>query len=154
VTRLTGALVVSSPVVQPANPHGFYATDLVARFLTGERRRFIRLVEVLEYERANGVQHETPVGFECDGGSIPRAAWWLVGHPLDGSYVRSCVTHDMLCHLARQGLEVEVLPGEWKPATRAHADSVFLESLRCESLPEWKARLMYSAVRAGALWKK
>ena len=107
------------------------------------------------YIRANGIEHIALKGFECDGGSIPRAAWWLIGHPLDGEFVRSCVIHDWLCKLAReQNRDVEVSPGVWERPTRGHADSVFLEALRCESLPEWKARAMYSAVRVGAVWKR
>lgn len=136
-------------------PRPRYSCELEARFLRAKgRTKFIRLLATLCYVRKNGVEHLTPAGFECDGGSIPRAAWWLIGHPLDGEYVRACVTHDWLCHLARQAMLVEVEPEVWRPATRAHADSVFLEALRCEELPEWKCRLMYSAVRVGALWKR
>lgn len=147
-------VVVSSPEPEYTGEGGHFASDLVAQFLTGKRRRFIRLTSTLFYIRTNWIWVKVPVGFECDGGSIPRAAWWLIGHPLDGTFVRSCVTHDWLCSLARAGDEVEVEPGEWQPATRALADSVFLETLRSEQLPEWKARLMYSAVRLGAIWKR
>jgi hypothetical protein len=146
-----GLHVPADPV--PERPR--FTCDLDARFLRGDRRRFIRLLAPLGYVRTNGVEHIVPAGFECDGGSIPRAFWQLIGHPLDGQYVRSCVTHDWLCSAARgKNGVVEVLPGEWKPATRAHADSVFLEALRCEQLPGWKARAMYAGVRVGAIWKR
>jgi hypothetical protein len=151
-TRDGPAKVVVSPDID-RGAYGFFSDELCAWFLV-KRRRFIRLERPLSYVRANGVEHTAPAGFECDGGSIPQLAWPLIGHPLDGRFVRSCVIHDWLCHLARAGVELEVKQLEWKPATRAHADSVFLETLRCEELPEWKARTMYAAVRVGAIWKR
>ena len=149
---MTPEVVVSAD--RSPGPFGYFPQELVARFLVN-RRRLVRLEWKLAYIRGNGVEHIAPRGFECDGGSIPRAAWWLIGHPLDGEFVRSCVIHDWLCKLAREQKEdVEVSPGVWERPTRGHADSVFLEALRCEGLPEWKARAMYSAVRVGAIWKR
>lgn len=147
----------ADPAPAPGSPapFGYFSRELAAEFIrTPGRRRFIRLARPLEYVRGNGVRHIIVEGFETDGGSIPRAVWWLIGHPLDGDHVRACVVHDWLCHLARLGAELEAEPDAWQPATRAHADSVFLEALRCEGLCEWRARIMYAGVRVGALWKR
>lgn len=135
------------------HPHGYFDSDLDIRFCREPgRQRFIRLLAPLARVRGNGVRHVVPAGFECDGGSIPRPAWSIIGHPLDGEFVRSCVVHDWLCQLSRdQNGTVGVSPGVWGRATRAHADSVFLESLRGEGVGEVRARAMYAAVRVGAL---
>lgn len=75
-------------------------------------------------------------GFITDFASIPRVAWGIVGGPADGKYRKIAVVHDKLYRT--KGL-----------ATRAQADSVFLEGMKVCGCSWWERTVLYSAVRIG-----
>ena len=72
-----------------------------------------------------------PVGYESDGGSIPRFAWsWC--NPLDGRYVKIFVWHDC-CY--SQGID------------RAWADRTLRDKLILAGMRRTQAYAIYYAVR-------
>lgn len=78
---------------------------------------------------------DIPAGFRCDGASIPRLFWPLVGHPLSGGPLRAAIVHDHLCNVART------------PRARRFADTVFVWIME-EQQVSWLRRMaMFWAVR-------
>jgi hypothetical protein len=87
--------------------------------------------------RETGERYEltVPVGFVCDGASIPGIAWSLVGHPF-GPVLPAAVLHDYLYSELNQTYD------------RRQADRLFRNVLRL--LPEvsrMESEIMYRAVR-------
>jgi hypothetical protein len=76
-----------------------------------------------------------PAGTLCDGASIPRCAWSIVGHPFD-EYLEDSVLHDYLYSKANTEY------------SRAEADFLFKETMWNRQIDRWKILAMYSAVRA------
>ena len=78
-----------------------------------------------------------------DGASIPRWAWWLMGHPLDADLRWPSFWHDRFC-------EAATTHGE-----RMVADAVFFMLLEQEDIPRWRVSLLWLAVRFYAVfvWK-
>lgn len=98
-----------------------------------------RLVRDLEYKSNSGRVFKVNMGFLCDLASIPRLFRPLI--PVNGRHRKAAVLHDWL--YAHQGR----IKG--KNVTRAEADLLFLEGMRACDVPNWKANLMYLAVRVG-----
>lgn len=73
-----------------------------------------------------------PPGFHCDGASVPRFAWRVVGHPF-GDYLESGVLHDWL------------YVTEWFP--RSGCDEIFLLAMRAQGISWWRRNLMARAVK-------
>jgi len=86
---------------------------------------------------------DVPKGFVCDGASIPRIFWSLVGHPLSGGPLRAAVIHDHLCVQASTRAE------------RRFADTVFYWVLEQCCVPYWRRLALFLAVRAYAtfVWR-
>ena len=86
------------------------------------------------------VAYFIPKGFITDFASVPRALWWLVS-PTDYSVLRASLLHD---YLYRTG-----------NCSRKHADRLFYRKLIEDGTPEWKAKLIYWAVRlfARRVWE-
>lgn len=78
-----------------------------------------------------------PKGFHSDGASIPSWAMGIIGHPF-GRYLESAIVHD---YLYRDGAEFN--------ASRAEADSIFLELMKAQGISFPKRWSMYLAVRSG-----
>lgn len=78
---------------------------------------------------------DVPKGFVCDGASIPKILWSIVGHPLSGGPLRAAITHDWLCCQARTKSE------------RRFADCCFDWVMEQSGVPKWRRRAMYLAVR-------
>lgn len=76
-----------------------------------------------------------PEGFTCDGASIPRLFWRVIGSPWTGRYTRAAVLHDFLYRRQFCG--------------RKAADKAFLVAMQVEGVSWWKRRLIYYAVRWG-----
>lgn len=87
---------------------------------------------------------DVPKGFVCDGASIPKVLWSIVGSPMDGGPLRAAITHDWLCCQARTKSE------------RRFADCCFDWVMEQSGVPKWRRMAMYLAVRAyGAfVWKE
>lgn len=82
-----------------------------------------------------------PVGFRTDFASIPRWAWWLIGHPA-GEYAQAAVLHDWL-----YSENADEQTPDYKPRTRKECDDIFLEAMAVLDVAWWKRSLMHRAVR-------
>lgn len=80
-----------------------------------------------------------PAGTICDGASIPRIAWPIIGHPFD-EYLEDAVLHDYLYSAANTEF------------SRMEADHLFRETMWNRNIPRWKIAAMWSAVRLGG-WR-
>ena len=76
-----------------------------------------------------------PVGFQCDGASVPRFLWSTVSPQVDPRTLRGAVVHDYLYR--------NLVPG-W---TRKEADELFYELIRAVGLSWWKSQKAYWGVR-------
>jgi hypothetical protein len=82
---------------------------------------------------------DVSVGFVCDGASVPRCLWWIVGHPLSGGPLRAAIVHDHLCCQAQTRSE------------RRFADTCFAWIMEEMGVPYWRRTAMHMAVRAYAI---
>lgn len=108
------------------------------------------LLEEFDYElgaKGSGKRVSCPAGFRTDFASIPRILWAIL--PPWGKYGKAAVIHDFLCtyryYLDENGNKVSV--------TRAECDVIFLEAMEVLSVPPFKRKLMYAAVRTYAIVK-
>lgn len=107
--------------------NGKFLTPLIIQKLARDRWR---LKYPLLYRALDGTDYTVPEEFECDGASIPRLFWSLVGHPL-GEYADAAFLHDWA---------VRFLP-------RPKADRLFEEAMvHGLGVDGLKAQLMYKAV--------
>ena len=74
-----------------------------------------------------------PREFSCDGSSIPRVFWRLVGSPTTGPNLLAGIVHDYLYR--------------FRVYDRNTCDRIFYTVLIHLGKPRWAARLMYWAVR-------
>jgi hypothetical protein len=77
-------------------------------------------------------------GFETDFASTPRILWRLfppTGHGKNSAYGKAAVIHDWLYFLGNK--------------TRKECDDIFYIALIAEGIPNWKANIMWAAVRVG-----
>ena len=79
-----------------------------------------------------GVEYTIPAGFECDGASIPRMFWRIIGPPMDCHYIEEAIRHDWLY--------------QHQPISRAAADRAFFVWLDKKGL-HIRRYLIYTAVR-------
>ena len=75
-----------------------------------------------------------PVGFECDGASIPRWLWWLCGDPFEEPRIFAAIVHDWL--YANRAF-----------ANRSECDKVYKDLLIGFGIPRWRAEIEYIFVR-------
>jgi hypothetical protein len=76
-----------------------------------------------------------PANTLCDGASIPRIMWPIIGHPLD-EYLEDAVLHDFLYSPTNTDF------------SRAEADLIFRETMWNRDISRPKLIAMYAAVRA------
>jgi len=90
-----------------------------------------KLLAPLKYTTNEGVKYVVPAGMVSDFASVPRRplAYLLTG----GTAHRAAVLHDWL-------IRDKVVP-------REQADDLFLEAMESVGVPNWRAMLMYQAVR-------
>ena len=86
-------------------------------------------------------------GFRCDFFSVPRAAWWFQP-PNSGPGTAAAGVHDLwyACHWPDSSGASRKLADQWG----------MLEIFRDYGVAEWRAQIMYSAVRAGGgrAWRR
>lgn len=104
-----------------------------------------RILRSLRYyiKDEDGPSIVVPRGFTTDGGSIPRVAWPLVGHPWDDGG-KAYVLHDY-CYASRPfGVD------------RKRADEILCEALEVLGFGWLRRSLIYRAVRlfGGAAWER
>ena len=95
--------------------------------------RDMLLIEDLSFTDNRGRVWLAKNGSLLDGASIPRFFWRFLGGPFSGKYRRASILHDY-AYITRQG-------------SRKECDKMFKEAMLCDSVPRWKASLMYRAVR-------
>lgn len=101
--------------------------------------RNMRLKRPFGFVEEGGREWPVPSETIVDGASIPRVFWSLIGGPFEGVYRNASVVHDYYC-------DVQTRP--WRDTHR-----VFLEAMRCSSVSEIRAKIMYYAVyRFGPRW--
>jgi len=94
----------------------------------------MRLTAPLHFRDDDGFLWTAPEGYSCDGASIPRPLWAVIGHPLYNGYRRASVLHDYLYSLP-------YIP-------RRLCDDLFRAGLRADGVGRVKARAMWIAVRS------
>ena len=93
---------------------------------------WLRTLEDIRFDLA-GIEYTIPAGFECDGASIPRAFWRIIGPPISSDYIDEAIIHDYLYRV--------------QPVSRAAADRDFFYRL---NKPRMRIRryLIYISVAA------
>ena len=110
---------------------------MIVEFLPGGRR--VRVAGEALWQDRDHALWRVPAGLVCDGASIPRPLWWLIGSPLTGKYRTAAIFHDAYYkdHCGR---------------TRKQVDRMFLEKMREDGVGWIVARALYAGVRAGG-WR-
>jgi len=80
-------------------------------------------------------------GARTDGASIPRFFWRIVGGPFSGRYIAAALIHDQLYKAQGSGL-----------MHRKEVDNIFKRAMLSCGVSQWKAKVMYRAVRMGGNW--
>lgn len=75
---------------------------------------WLRTLEDIRFDLA-GIEYTIPAGFECDGASIPRIFWRIIGPPIDCHYIEEAILHDYLYR--------------FQPVSRSVADRDFFDRL-------------------------
>lgn len=110
----------------------------VMTFASG--RRVVVLQESLLWIDPNGAAVRVPSGFVCDGASIPRFAWILMGGKLSLDFLRSAIVHDYTILVAEGQSSVE-----WALTSR-DASVRFYRGLRADGMGFVRARTAYRTV--------
>ncbi len=126
---------------------GRFLTPLITEYVAPGRKR---LVEDLIYQDARGRTCLVPIGFECDGASVPRFLWALYP-PFGEAYEPAAWLHDWLYATAEQVLVVGA-GGELRPINRGEADALMREASMALGFRGSGAAVMYAGVRAGG-WR-
>ena len=82
-----------------------------------------------------GEYYTLPAGTFTDGASIPRALWWLCGHPLQAPRLYAALVHDYL------------YDGRDPDATRADADDLYRDLQIALGVSRWKAYVEWIVLR-------
>ena len=87
------------------------------------------------YFYENGVKVWIPKGYWSDGASIPTVFWWLIGDPFNPRFLGPAFMHD------------------WRYLThttpRSVADEGLYQLCKKKTVPEWKCKCIWAAVRTG-----
>lgn len=87
------------------------------------------------YKGKDGKVWTVPAGYVVNGGSIPQAAWSIIGGPWSGKFRNATVIHD---YLACERI-----------STSDYVHRLFLEGMIESGVPKVKAWVMYKAVLVG-----
>ncbi len=118
---------------------GRFTTEADVRLVTDAP--VVALLAPLRWEDADGTVHVVPTGFRSDGASVPRLAWWLLGHPLERRIRRAAILHDHQCATRRE------------PSAVVHAR--FRAALLADGTRPWRAWCAWAGVRvAGPRWER
>lgn len=103
--------------------------------IDGKLHRVAREGVYLDTDRT---EYRIPVGFETDGGSVPRPLWWWIP-PFGDDAESAYVLHDRLYK------DAELYDG----MTRGKADELLRQAAIAEGLPPARARVIWLGVRSG-----
>lgn len=76
---------------------------------------------------------DIPIGFVFDGASIPKVAWFFIGHPLDQEYLAPSAIHDNLYRT--------------QEFSRSKTDYIFKQAMRDNGVSYLKRTVMWSFCR-------
>ena len=118
--------------------------DALPVCLVGDRLVLLSDVWVNHDIAGVAIIFEAPEGYSWDGASIPRWAWTVMGHPLEGDLRFASLVHDWLCEHSQTA------------GDRMFADAVFFKLLEEAGLPRWRRVCLWLAVRfyAVAIWRR
>jgi len=122
-------------------PPGCFSAQPLIRKIAHQRRW--RLEEPLGYRSRAGRVFVVPAGFETDGASVPRAAWWLYP-PFGGDYDRAAVVHDYLYSRAEA-----FVGADHGHLSRGEVDRLFLEMMTVDGFRLTGRHVVYCAVTLG-----
>ena len=95
-----------------------------------------------------------PAGFECDGGSVPRAFWTPSGIVPTGVIGAAATLHDYIyasCGALPPGSYLRLAGESWQPLSdvwsRYNADRLFCRVMKEAGMRWLKRRIAYRAVR-------
>jgi hypothetical protein len=132
-----GAVVANSAFGQHSVPH--YFGELVLKPL--DDARLMQVQQPFGYQDEAGQSWAVPAKALCDGASIPRVFWSIIGGPWDGRYRNASVVHDWFC-------AVRIMP--WQATHR-----MFYEAMLTSGTDATLAKTMFLAVRyCGPSWDK
>ena len=104
-----------------------------------ENGRDMMLATDFSYTDRAGKVWSVPCGAKVNGANIPQALWTLVGGPWDGLHRYASILHDWYCAKRTEPwLNVQLM---------------FYEACRCAGMGEFKANLLYFAVKMCAKWE-
>ena len=109
-----------------------FKSKLNACFIVG--RDLIELVDTLIYfDNRSRELFVVPVGFICNGASIPQALWSMFGSPFDFELRQSAVLHDLLYRN--------------NAITKIASDQMFYDALRETGMSYFKAQSLFIGVK-------
>jgi hypothetical protein len=94
---------------------------------------YVIYLEDLEFRDSKQETWSVPRGYRSDGASIPSGLWFIIGHPLTGSFWTPSAVHDFYCCMQN------------RPWERVHM--VFYEGLLANRVEVVRAMTMWGAVR-------
>lgn len=101
--------------------------------------RLMQVQQPFGYSDGAGQKWEVPAKAICDGASIPKVFWSILGGPWDGKYRDASVVHDWFC-------AVRIMP--WQATHR-----MFYEAMLTSGTDATLAKTMFLAVRyCGPSW--
>lgn len=111
-----------------------FKTDLKSDFITGADEIILE-IDLVYYDNRSRETFVIAPGFVCNGASIPRFLWSVLGHPFQYVARRPAILHDWLYRN--------------KVVKRKVADQMFYDALIEEGMEADKAQLFYAGVRIG-----
>lgn len=103
--------------------------------------RNMKLLQDFSFVDEKGTVWTAPAGYEPNGANIPRPLWSFIGSPFYGDFRRASVVHDYFCEDERK-FDYD--------SDEVH--DIFLQGMREDGVPLWKARLMDAGVRLFNSW--
>lgn len=101
--------------------------------------RAAELLKPITYHQESGREWPVPAGAWCDGASIPRVFWTLIGGPFEDKYRNASIVHDHYCIT--------------KDRVWGDVHRMFYDAMRCSGVGKAKAGVMFYAVyRFGPRW--
>jgi hypothetical protein len=128
-------------------PHGWFSdTEPNVEMMNDDR--CVRVFESFVQIDPDGRISLVPAGQVCDGASIPRLLWSLIGGPYEGKHRVPALSHDALYRTHEVVMMHQDLP---MPVSinRRTADRMFLEGMRARGMAEWRCQIRYWGVRLG-----
>lgn len=100
-----------------------------------EDGRRVRLLEDFSFTDSKGHLWHVPKGTVCDGSSIPRFLWSIIGSPFVGKHRFASIVHDHFCVTKSM------------PHKQVHR--MYFEACVCGGVNKIKARLMLTGIKIG-----